>query len=333
MPQTGISRAFSWLAAALTLMLALAGGALAGGTPEPKTGLTDIAVSKTSDQNRVPAGTPVRWTVAVSNTGDLPVDPSSIVVSDPGVELTPPAKLPASLAPGESLVWSGTSQTTEADCPTLRNTVEVWLTEAVAPTKGKTSSKQPPEVVRVPDARPENDRSSAEVGVVCVPPPVVTPPPAAPSSTEPGTTVTIVTETPTTSTALCPRPLAHIGMVAPRRWRQGRPLRVAIAVHNRSRTVTAERVVARYRIPRGFALIRRPHRVGVQHGVVVIPRTHIAPRQSSVVWLTLRPVRPTGRRTVHRASVKAHCDSSRSAGTITTLQRSRPRPAAPRVTG
>ncbi|MEZ5079281.1 MAG: hypothetical protein R2878_01185 [Thermoleophilia bacterium] len=170
--------------AALTLMLAMAGGAMAGGTAEPKSGLTDIAVSKTSAQHRVPAGTVVQWTITVSNTGDLPVDPASIVVSDPGVDLTPPAKLPATLAPEESLVWSGTSQTSEADCPAVRNTVEIWLTEELVPAKGKTQSEQPPEVVRVPDARPENDQSSADVAVVCPSPPVTAPPPAAPSSTE-----------------------------------------------------------------------------------------------------------------------------------------------------
>jgi len=90
----------------------------------------DVAITKTPTQATVEPGGTVGYQIAVTNTGPLPVPTTSIMVSDEGATLTPPADMPKYLEPKTSLLW-GASKAVAADtsvCGTnVENTASVKL--------------------------------------------------------------------------------------------------------------------------------------------------------------------------------------------------------------
>lgn len=337
-------RCFRLVAIVGLLMFAVLPGVVAANPAPPP--VTDVGISKAADRTDAAPGDAVTWTVTVRNTGTADVPLATISVDDPGVVLTPAGAPPAGdvLHPGESVAFTGQTAVTADLCPALTNTATVRL---VAPdvtalnakrppvkpkkrpkktTKGKGAKKPPATPPPAPapvDVNPANDTATATVTVACPPPP---PPAEVPVVTTP--------QPPDVVPVACPVPELMVGIVAPRRVRAGRAIRVAVTVHNASPAVAASGVVARYTLPRGTALARMPRGARVLRGRSVVLRVAtLAPGASRTVRMLLRPTAQLVHRRGHRAQARERCTGLRTAVTATRVQNSRPRKRVPRVTG
>lgn len=346
---------FSWWARAAAiavmivgfLMFSAASASANGDTPK----VVDLGIAKSADRAEAAPGDAITWTVTVDNLGTAEVPLELISVEDPGVTLVRAGEPPAGgvLRPGERLTYTGQSVVTVDRCPLLSNTARVRLVADGASalgglhrpvkqpakpqkrpkkgTKGKPTTPKPakppvPPPAPPADVNPQNDSSTATVAVTCPPPP---PPPTEPVVPVPPPPVTPVA---------CPVPALRVGIVAPRRVRAGRTIRLAVTVHNASPVVTASDVVARYSLPRGTALARLPRGATLVRGRAVVLRLpSLAPGASRTMRLLLRPTaRPVHRRG-HRAQARERCTATRTAVTVTTVKNSRPRKRVPAVTG
>ncbi|MFN8123595.1 MAG: hypothetical protein U0237_14320 [Thermoleophilia bacterium] len=327
--------------------------AVAAANPKPVP-VTDLEIAKTADRAEAAPGDAVTWTVTVRNAGTAGVPLALIAVDDPGAVLTPAGPAPSGdvLRPGESVAFTGQTAVTAETCPALSNTATVRLADPAVtalnekrprvtpkktskkgqkgtkhPAKGtkgkgtKTPPAPPPAPVPV-DVNPANDTATATVAVTCPPPPTETP-------------AVVPPPPPTVVPVSCPVPRLQVGIVAPRRVRAGRTIRVAVTVHNASPAVAASGVVARYTLPRGTALARMPHGARVLRGRSVVLRVaSLAPGASRTVRMLLRPTTSlTVNRRGHRAQARERCTATRTAVTATQVQNSRPRKRVPRVTG
>jgi hypothetical protein len=138
---------------------------------------------------------------------------------------------------------------------------------------------------------------------------------------------------PPSKVVACPTPALRIGIVAPRRVRANRPIRLALTVRNDSRAVPATGVVARYALPRGMVLARVPRGISLVRGQVVVRMDTLAPRASRTVRMVLRPTARQVHRRGHRAQVRERCTATRTAVTATQVQNARPGRGRPPVTG
>ena len=88
----------------------------------------NLTLAKTSDKATYAAGESITYTVTVTNTGQSAVPFAAIQVSDPtlpGLALV--GEPPVELASGQSATYTGTRQTTPADCGSVPNTATVVL--------------------------------------------------------------------------------------------------------------------------------------------------------------------------------------------------------------
>ena len=88
----------------------------------------NLTIAKTSDKATYAAGESITYTVTVTNTGQSALPFAAIQVSDPtlpGLALV--GEPPVELASGQSATYTGTRQTTPADCGSVPNTATVVL--------------------------------------------------------------------------------------------------------------------------------------------------------------------------------------------------------------
>ena len=155
-------------------------------TPKPKdddhgrTCVVSLGVVKTGPAQVAP-GDLINYTIAVTNTGNVPVPVSYVVVTDPTATVTPPLT-PDVIAPGATVNWTAVSNTAVAPAPgscntTVSNTATVSLKrirESGFTISGSVEGASQGEGTPAPV-----DASSTAVStVVCppTPPPPVTPP-------------------------------------------------------------------------------------------------------------------------------------------------------------
>lgn len=149
----------------------------------------DVSITKTTGQATVEPGGTVSYDVTVTNPSNYPVPFSSIVVTDAGSTLTPPADT-SDLAPGASRTWTATLAVPSdaALCGTaVSNTADVDLAEL------------PPGVIDADVGASSATSSGVTVaGGICTPAPPVTPvtPAAAPvTAFRPATPTLAITKT------------------------------------------------------------------------------------------------------------------------------------------
>ena len=88
----------------------------------------NLTIAKTSDKATYAAGETITYTVTVTNSGQSAVPFAAIQVSDPTLPgLVLVGEPPVELASGQSATYTGTRQTTPADCGSVPNTATVVL--------------------------------------------------------------------------------------------------------------------------------------------------------------------------------------------------------------
>jgi uncharacterized repeat protein (TIGR01451 family) len=87
-----------------------------------------LDLTKSADKATYAPGETIVYTIAVRNTGDLPVAVNRIHVFDPMLaDLTLVASAPEKLAPGASLIYRGTRAVTTSDCGPIVNTATLGV--------------------------------------------------------------------------------------------------------------------------------------------------------------------------------------------------------------
>jgi len=190
----------------------------------------DVAIEKTAAAPTYQVGQTITYYMKVTNTGQTVIPVASIQVTDPdavGLVLEQPA--PQSIAPGESIRFTGTRVVTAAMAgQTVPNTATVTTPNDGNPDNNTSTTTV---VVEVP----------AEIGGTPAPAPAPTPPPAAPPAPP----------------APQPKAVLSIDKTGPKSGMVGTDLRYQIVVRNTSTTV-ARNVVVNDVIPGGMSLVGRP---------------------------------------------------------------------------
>ncbi len=101
--------------------------------PQKTPATTDLAIAKASDRAAYQPGETIAYSITVTNLGTSPVARADILVSDPMLADLAPADGAGAggpdLAPGASLVYTGTRVVTDGDCGPLANTATVAVSD------------------------------------------------------------------------------------------------------------------------------------------------------------------------------------------------------------
>jgi uncharacterized repeat protein (TIGR01451 family) len=112
----------------------------------------DLAITKVSDKSAYVPGETVRYTISVTNAGQLPIPLAEIEVTDPSLPgLAPIGEPPDVLLPGGTVSYAGARIATVGDCGTIANVATVSFTG-----KGKETTL-------------ENNTAAATASVICAP--------------------------------------------------------------------------------------------------------------------------------------------------------------------
>lgn len=281
--------------------LAIAAPSFAAVAPDAQFG-TDLAITKATDAASYSPGQTITYTIVVTNAGRDAVDGDRIRVSDPSLPtLAPTGDVPAVLAPGETLVYTGTRLVYAKECGAITNTATV----ALAPDKTKPKKD-------ADDENPANDTASVTVpiqGGVCAPPPPPPPPPLPVLETPPAAVVGKPAPRP------CPLPNLRAGITGPRTLSAGKVARYRVSVRNagaNASTSTTLRVV----LPNGFTLAQRRGALTLSGRTVRTTLGRIAPRATRTLTLRVRPVGSLAGRRVVRARVTSACGPAKAATAV-----------------
>jgi uncharacterized repeat protein (TIGR01451 family) len=271
--------------------------------------ITDLGITKTSDLAGYQPGDQARYTITVTNRGDVPVPRAAVTVSDPLIPvLTLQGRPPATLAPRASITYRGSVTISASSCGLLANTATVSLD----PSAGV-------------DAVPANNTAVRNVtvgGVACVAPPPPTPPP--PTVTPPVTPVPPVVEVASTRLSVLKR-----GTTVTRR---GGTAAYSIVVRNAG-AATARGVVVRDAAPSGSSLTRRPVGASIVGGRAVWRIGELGAGRTRVLRVSVRfSATASGRRATHATATAANASLARGSF-LTRIVVVRQAGRSPAVTG
>lgn len=250
----------------------------------------DVGIVKTADAATYKIGDTVKWTVTVTNTGDLDVPLSRIKVDDPAATLTPNDTTPgAFLKPGQSTTFSGTTAVTVDNCGAITNTASVSL-DGTGPA----------------DSNPQNNSSTATV--TCTPPTPNENPPGGTTGTPPGAGPgTLPGGSNGTPTDVCPKVTVGLAISAAKRPFAGQLSTVVLRVKARNE---AKKVKLTYRLPAGFAVVAKSPGTSLRSGILVAQLGTMKAGATRSVRLSVRIVRTAKGRRQHTATVSATCAST-----------------------
>lgn len=250
----------------------------------------DVGILKTADKATYVAGETVKWTVTVTNTGELDVPLSRIRIDDPAATLTPTDTTPgAFLKPGQSTTFTGTTAVTADNCGPISNTATVSL-DGTGPA----------------DSNPQNNTSTANV--TCVPPtPNENPPGGANGTPSTPTTPAQPGGATNTPTNVCPRVTVGVAISAAKRPFAGQLSTVVLRVKARN---SATKVKLTYRLPAGYAVVAKSPGTTLRRGILVANLGSVKAGSTRTVRLSVRIVRTAKGRRQHTASVVAYCAST-----------------------